>query len=188
MSVPPWTTSLLRRLRKWVTNRSRVKAEPSLTNARTRLAIEQWKGERCIRCQPLHPRPREFSLTIDVLWLLKDLATCCSSLLLSAFCPFKKKKKEPILLYLLIPRGTIKVQKVTSCVTSVLSWNTQCVNFWNTGWALHARGAFRTDGFCSGGWCALLPLPSAPPVMESEDGERWTGSGWWSPQMYKATG
>lgn len=90
MSVPPLTTSLLRRLRKWVTNQSTVNAKPSLTNARTRLAIEQWKRERCIRCQLLHPHSREFSLTIDVLWLLKDLAKCCSSLLLSAFGPSKE--------------------------------------------------------------------------------------------------
>lgn len=169
MSMPPWTTSLLRRLRKWVTNRSRVNAKPSLDecqNETSNRAVEE--GKRCIRCQPLHPRPREFSLTIDVLWLLKDLATCCSSLLLSAFCPFKKKKKkEPFLLYLFIPRGTIKVQEVTSCVTSVLSWNTQCVNFWNAVWALRARGAFRTDGFCSGGWSALLCCP-----LLSCDGKR----------------
>lgn len=49
-----------------------------------------------------------------------------SSLLLSSFLSLHKK---PFLLYFFIPRGTIKVHKVTSCVTSVLSWNTKCVPF-----------------------------------------------------------
>lgn len=48
---------------------------------------------------------------------------------LSVFVPLKKAA----LLYLFMLKGTIKVQKVTSCVTSVLFWNTQCANSSNTG-------------------------------------------------------
>lgn len=182
MSVPPWTTSLPQRLRKWVTNRSPADARPSLTNAGTRLAIERRKRERRIRCQLLHPRSGEFSLTIDVLWLLKDLATCCSSLLYCspAFCP---TTKNPFLLYLFIPRGTIKVHKITSCVTSVLSWNTKCAISSKPGRTLH-RGVL-------GDHLELMAFVKKAEElsyvalcscgMEREQSRRRIGLDWWSP-------
>lgn len=57
-----------------------------------------------------------------------------SSLLLSSFLSIHKK---PFLLYLFIPRGTIKVHKVTSCVTRALSWNTKRATSSNTGRTRH---------------------------------------------------
>lgn len=101
-----------------------------------------------------------------------------SSLLLSSFLSHHKKN-----LYLFIPRGTIKVHKITSCVTSMLSWNTKCAISSKPGRALH-RGVLgdRLELMAfvrKAEELSYVALCSCG--MEREQSRRRTGLDWWSP-------
>lgn len=90
--VTLWTTSLPPCLHMWVTNWSTRHIK-----CRAKTIVQQMLGTRLVKRRenitlllvsqlPL-PHSRDFSSTIDVLWLLRGLATCCYSQLLSSSLP-----------------------------------------------------------------------------------------------------
>lgn len=108
MSVPLRTTSLLRRLRKWVTKpKHRERQRHVWQTPGQGSQSSSGRESHGVRRQLLHPHSREYSINNGCLVAIKGLGhMLLVPIALSVFFFFPPLKK-PFLLYLFIPRGTI---------------------------------------------------------------------------------